>query len=100
MAVNKIKRLPEVKKDLMECLKAVIDENRIKAVQRAINRCLRSSTWNLWADEDDLVLIIDRLVTQENGALTVHWIDGSENVFQMGRFSPRMFFNEKAYHGN
>ena len=100
MAVNKIKRLPEVKKDLMECLKAVIDENRIKSVQRAINRCLRSSAWNLWADEDDLVLIIDRLITQENGTLTVHWIDGSEDVFQMERFSPRMFFNQKAYHGN
>ena len=38
---------------------------------------LRSDAWRLWTDEDDLVLVIDRIVTQDGGELDVHWIDGA-----------------------
>lgn len=56
VAVKKIKKTPTVKKVLMECVAVVVEPNRLKDVQKVVNGYLRLDVWDLWADEDDLVL--------------------------------------------
>ncbi|MCM1167912.1 MAG: recombinase family protein [Ruminococcus sp.] len=89
VAIRKIKKTPSIKKKMLECVSAVVGQECAAVIRKAINRYLRSDVWDLWADEDDLVLIIDRIVTQDSGELVVYWIDGSVDEFQMERFSPK-----------
>ena len=54
-------------------------------------RELRKLVWQMWSDEDDLVMVIDHIITYEDGKLELYWIDGSVDEFQMERFSPIMY---------
>lgn len=92
LAVGKIKKMPTVKKILLECITVAVDSNRVKEIRDALNKYLQTDAWELWADEDDLILIIDRIIAQEDGWLIMHWLDGSKDEFQMRKFSPKFYF--------
>ena len=92
VAIRKIRRTSSVKNNLLECAAMTIDPERIETIRKSINKYLRSDVWNLWADEDDLVIAIDKIVTQSGKTLNVYWIDGSTDEFQMEKFSPKMHF--------
>lgn len=92
VAIRKIRRTSSVKNNLLECAAMTIDPERIEIIRKSINKYLRSDVWNLWADEDDLVIAIDKIVTQSGKTLNVYWIDGSTDEFQMEKFSPKMHF--------
>ena len=83
--------MSDIKKIFMQCVSEVVGDERAAKIRNAMYRWLRSDIWQMWSDEDDLVMIIDQIVTHENGKLELYWIDGSVDEFQMERFSPIMY---------
>lgn len=75
----------------MECVSEIVGEERTAEIRNAMYRWLRSEVWQMWSDEDDLVMVIDHIITYEDGKLELYWIDGSVDEFQMERFSPIMY---------
>ena len=75
----------------MQCVSDVVGDERAAKIRSAMYRWLRSDVWQMWSDEDDLIMVIDHIVTYEEGRLELFWIDGSVDMFQMERFSPIMY---------
>ena len=69
----------------------VVGDERAAKIRNAMYLWLRSEVWQMWSDEDDLVMVIDHIITYEDGKLELYWIDGSVDEFQMERFSPIMY---------
>ena len=91
LAVQRIKKMSDIKKIFMQCVSEVVGDERAAKIRNAMYRWLRSDIWQMWSDEDDLVMIIDHIVTHEDGKLELYWLDGSVDEFQMERFSPIMY---------
>ena len=44
--------------------------------------------WTLQSDEDDLAIILRKIVVMPDGKAEIHWIDGSEMPYCFGEFRP------------
>lgn len=94
MAVERIKKMPRVVEDLLSCIEAVVGTERTEMIGDAVRKILKEITWKLWSDEDDLALVIERLIVHENGKVTLLWIDGKETQMQIENFKPSIYFIE------
>lgn len=78
----------------MECVSEIVGEERTAEIRNAMYRWLRSEVWQMWSDEDDLVMVIDHIITYEDGKLELYWIDGSVEEFQLEKFRPSRCINK------
>ena len=76
---------------LAECIFEVVGTERAEKIQNKINKYLHNDVWNLWANEDDLSLVMRRILVEETGKITVQWIDESKSEFRMEKFSPKHY---------
>ena len=95
MAIERIKQMPKVTKNLMSCVEEVVGTDRMESIKLAIKKILQETTWKLWSDEDDLVLVIEQIIVNEDGSIAFRWIDGKETRMQMETFKPSLYFSEK-----
>lgn len=92
LAMQKTRKMTSAKKILVECIFEVVGPERAEEIQNKINKYLHNDVWNLWADEDDLSLVMRRILVGETGKITVQWIDESKSEFRMERFSPKKHY--------
>ena len=78
----------------MQCVSEVVGDERAAKIRNAMYRWLRSEVWQMWSDEDDLVMVIDHIITYEDGKLELYWIDGSVEEFQLEKFRPSRCINK------
>lgn len=94
MAIERIKKMPSIIKNLLFCTEAVIGSVRTEYINVAVRKIMNETTWKLWSDEDDLALVIERIIVHEDGRLTLRWIDGKEMQMQMEIFKPKTYFTK------
>ena len=95
LAIERIKLMPRVVENLLLCAEAIVGAKRTKTLNAAVQKILKEITWKLWSDEDDLALVIERFIVDEDGKVTMRWIDSKETQMQMEAFKPSVYFTEK-----
>ena len=84
-AIRRIKQDKEITNVLSDCIKAVVGQD----LSKEIKHILTESVWNMWSDEDDLSLIIQSLSVGDDGAITVKWLDGTEDTTTTEYYTPK-----------
>lgn len=79
----------DVPQMVLDIVTTIIGEDRTDAVRQWVRTFQKKSAWEMLSDEDDLVLVLQRITVMPDKTLKIRWLDGKKSTYHLPKYCPK-----------